>query len=568
MTDSLRRTTLEILHPLALQLLPHSREDGACIWESQWCPAKARNPSMAHQWVHLTFHLLAFAPELPKDERDRFREAGCRNLAYGLGLIEPDPHAPSWATSQYQERLDSGWNTWAILCSLLLLQQHAPDDPLIESARPLVRALGNRCVRRIESNSKRLTNREFCSNILMWELALCHRAGVALNEPRWRDVANTLFRTEVLSAQWPEGYWCEMGLPTTRYHHISQMALGVHWLQEGGHAEERDALLRAMRFAQQWSYPDGSAIETVDGRVTYRKQTPVELNPAWALLHGGPAALRDRLRRIRDDHQEPVPHLPDHLGWLSFFLETLPDSEEPATARAVEPVAKLASLPAAQVRKEGWVIVLNGTTRPSLPGHFFTDCQQHLSLFHEKTGLVLGGGNSRRDAYFSTFFRFKGDGAFLATGCDGIAVDDRGGEIILRYREDKMALRATVLDGRRAEVVARWLTPEPASAWEMGFMIPSPPGSCWSFTDETDITVGPNLRINKIAAGEPPCRHATLNGRLRFSMQPQDGTLRWPMLSYTPYQVLPHETLDHASARLAAVIDSVRTGVTLHVEVL
>jgi hypothetical protein len=60
----------------------------------------------------------------------------------------------------------------------------------------------------------------------------------------------------------------------------------------------------------------------------------------------------------------------------------------------------------AGIRKTGpWVVCLSGLISTQAPAsQFYLDRQGHLSVFHEKTGLIITGANSKRQPELATFW--------------------------------------------------------------------------------------------------------------------------------------------------------------------
>src|SRR5262249_89808 len=64
----------------------------------------------------------------------------------------------------------------------------------------------------------------------------------------------------------------------------------------------------------------------------------------------------------------------------------------------------------AGVRKTGpWVVCLSGLIDTQVDSQFTLDRQGHLSIFHDKLGLIVTGANSKRQPELATFSeKFKG----------------------------------------------------------------------------------------------------------------------------------------------------------------
>src|SRR5215471_15050429 len=61
-------------------------------------------------------------------------------------------------------------------------------------------------------------------------------------------------------------------------------------------------------------------------------------------------------------------------------------------------------VPAGIRKREPWTIALSGlTSAQPVANQFFLDRQCHLSIFHEKLGLIVSGANSKRQPELATF---------------------------------------------------------------------------------------------------------------------------------------------------------------------
>jgi len=67
---------------------------------------------------------------------------------------------------------------------------------------------------------------------------------------------------------------------------------------------------------------------------------------------------------------------------------------------------------AATVRQGSWMTCLSAFTSPINTSRWSRDRQNLVSVYHEKTGLIFGGGNTKLQPAWSTFT--VGDPAFLS----------------------------------------------------------------------------------------------------------------------------------------------------------
>src|SRR5262249_8456679 len=156
-------------------------------------------------------------------------------------------------------------------------------------------------------------------------------------------------------------------------------------------------LRRATDFHKNFTWPDGTPVEVIDGRNRYRGVS------AWG--HFGfshwpdgrryAAYLADFFTRRRASGRD--------LGRLSqsalYYHEgpTAPIPQElPHAAYQMQRVN-------AGIRKTGpWIVCLSGLIDTPIDSQFTLDRQGHLSIYHEKLGLIVTGANSKHQPELAT----------------------------------------------------------------------------------------------------------------------------------------------------------------------
>ncbi|MCK5843178.1 MAG: hypothetical protein KAG97_00640, partial [Victivallales bacterium] len=563
MTTS-KKKLFEVIRKHARGIIPHIREDGADVWAAQWLEDENTHPTSALQWIHSAFLQVAFGLDEGSSERAEFYRAGIANLKYSISIIDENGLIPLWSFGNYSRMFRAEWHFYALLCSLNRLLRYEPANELIPGIEKILLDYGAAVFAALEDPANRLTSKANCNNHQMWELALLHRLGSRFSRREWRDLADKVYLEEIIPAQTSDGNWNEFGFPTTLYHNISQMALGVYSLSSGS-AEAKEAAAKALEFSMNWSYPNHRGIETVDARVVYREKAPAMVDPSWPSLPGGPAYFNDRLAVIDGELSASSRDLPDNLGWLAFAFDSLTDEECSQPCEIGDRMTLKENL-AAQLRKNKWTAVVSGMRRPSEQGHYAHDLSQYFSLFHQNFGLICGGGNSRRDAYFGTFYNAGGTGAYMATGCRDITASENGVEVTMEFNEDLLKVALEIKNANLAEIVFTWLTPRENDFWEASFLVPSPPGDTWVTGDGESITVSENERINRNSFCVPDNPTLVLNDNITFTFDAIDSSVRWPLLHYNPYTLYPYEVLERSHARIAVKLDSRQPSATIGVE--
>ena len=219
-------------------------------------------------------------------------------------------------------------------------------------------------------------------------------AGKALAHPAWCDKARA-FLGRVAQAQDTNGFWSEHVGPVVQYNLVYVDALGICY------SLSRDetvmpAIQRAVRFHASFTYPDGSQIETIDERNPYLKTFHLP-NPGFTFSAEGRGYLRQQWTRLREKENASAA---DAVASLLLYGEEgfveSPNGEG-------DSVCITADRKASVIRKGPWCACLSAYTAPIYRNRWIQDRQNFVSLFHGKTGLILGGGNTKLQPLWSTF---------------------------------------------------------------------------------------------------------------------------------------------------------------------
>jgi hypothetical protein len=228
-------------------------------------------------------------------------------------------------------------------------------------------------------------------------------AGVCFGRDDWKQQAQA-FMAKVVAAQTPGGWWVEHNGPVVAYNFVYGEALGIY------HAMSRDAsvleaLRRAAVFHGAFVYPDGSIVETVDERNPYETGaahgkvgftfTPVERNVGLSFTPEGRGFLlrQFRLRNWAVAADEAAAHL--------LYGETGPVA--PLAADRDEQFTVVGDNEALVLRRKPWFVCLSAFICEQSTSRWIQDRQNFVSIFHDRTGLIVGGGNTKMQPFWSNF---------------------------------------------------------------------------------------------------------------------------------------------------------------------
>ncbi|NLS77615.1 MAG: hypothetical protein GXY76_10190 [Chloroflexi bacterium] len=273
-------------------------------------------------------------------------------------------------------------------------------------------------------------------NIPCWKGMSCYRAGQILGRADWQEAGTAMTRA-VLAAQQPGGYWAEHGGPSTTYNYVYVHGLGLYY-RFSGDDSLLPALEAATRFHQAFTYPSGAPVETVDGRVHYHERLSAM---GWVGFSATPQGRR--LVRHWAEQFDPKRDITSLQGGslASIVLHLIPGDEAPINLDRPafrEPYEDWALV----CREGGWFGCLSAFACPPVASRWGQDRQAFLSLWRDDLGLLLGGGNSKDQAEWSSFVA---NGRLMPER--GALLPDRSG-VALEYGGIRCLLQLAFADGR------------------------------------------------------------------------------------------------------------------------
>jgi hypothetical protein len=229
-------------------------------------------------------------------------------------------------------------------------------------------------------------------NIPAHDAMATYLAGKVFNRPDYCEAAKAYMK-KVVDAQTPDGFWSEHVGPVIIYGFVYVEAVGTYY------AMSRDpyvlpALERAAKFHSAFTYPDGSPVETIDERNGYEKSI-VMPNVGFTFCSIG-RGYAQRQYQLKQRADQPV-----GADMLASYL--LYGEEGEAESRAQNARFVTQDGQAATIRQGPWFACLSAYHAAVAQNRWIQDRQNLISLFHDKTGLILGGGNTKLQPLWSTF---------------------------------------------------------------------------------------------------------------------------------------------------------------------
>lgn len=219
-------------------------------------------------------------------------------------------------------------------------------------------------------------------------------AGMVFERQAWKTQAEE-FIHEVVSAQSPYGWWTENVGPVVSYNYVYSDAMGVYY-KLSGDGRVLEALERAARFHRNYTYPDGSAVETVDERNVYNSGVR-QGNPGFSYTAAGRGYLARQHRLYLESGGRFDADYATHM--LLYAGEG--EIEEMESDRDMRTYAMGGD--SLIVSRKPWLLSLSAYCCPLDENRFRQDRQNFASVFHESAGLIVGGGNTKLQPLWSTF---------------------------------------------------------------------------------------------------------------------------------------------------------------------
>jgi hypothetical protein len=227
-------------------------------------------------------------------------------------------------------------------------------------------------------------------NIPVHDAMAIYRAAQVLDRDDWKAAAVDYLH-RAADEQDNAGFWSEHSGPVVTYNFVYVDALGTYY---GMSADPYvvPALDRATKYHAALTYPDGSPVETVDERNYYRRIL-VAPNVGFTFTPEGRCYVEGLIGIHRHEHTT--------LGADGLASLLAYGGSGPITRPPTRPV--LGDDDAMTVRNGPWFAALSAFSSPLADSRWIQDRQAFLSVFHDRTGLILTGGNTKLQPLWSTF---------------------------------------------------------------------------------------------------------------------------------------------------------------------
>jgi hypothetical protein len=198
------------------------------------------------------------------------------------------------------------------------------------------------------------------------------------------------------------------------------------------------------------------------------------------------------------------------------------------------------SVPAG-IRKRGpWVTCLSGLIATPTTSQWYLDRRGHLSVFHEKLGLIITGANSKNQPELATFTEKIGGPVVHTPTSSRLKMSDEADQLALAYNSFFAVLEVMPASDKRQEF----------------HVVITPTGHIAKVALNLQLVLKPGAALETAAS-----RSAVLDEKpIRWSAEevgnwirhrgwtlklPPDARLVWPVYPFNPYRHGPETDLAH-----------------------
>jgi hypothetical protein len=414
-------------------------------------------------------------------------------------------------------------------------------------------------------------------NIPTWNGMALYRAGQILDRPTWQERGRATIDRAV-TEQTPQGYWREHHGPTTSYNLVYTHAIGLYHFFSGDESA-LPCLRRATDFAIRYSYPDGRVVETIDGRVKYHDRVSDLGHATLSLFPDGRRYVRllvEQMGALRQTRSRPHISYVKRSGSLRIASAEYGLSARLASAYQHYQPGPESPIPederpyrfhdpdhALFCRKHGWFTCLSGVVTPVVDSRWGQDRQNYVSVWHERTGLIVGGGNSKNQPEWSTCSVGEGEELVYLPSAAALHQGAKTDAVSLTYAGVVCTLEIEVLSERRLQIGMAIESPASVSAPAKGHLVfrLRQGGELRTSAGER-FTVGETrIEVNGGAAGT----WVAHNGWQVYL--PEGSQFLWPVLPFNPYAADDAAPLEDAAAILTVPLGGRQATVLLEVSV-
>lgn len=220
-------------------------------------------------------------------------------------------------------------------------------------------------------------------------------AGSCFHNTEWQEAARK-YMARTVAAQDAAGFWSENYGPVVGYNMVYMEAIGTYYAASHDGAVLA-ALERGARFHAALLWSDGTPVTTVDERQIYHRERSIgnvgfsHTAAGRGYLIGQTQLLREQGRLVNADYA------------AAMLVHGGTGTGETPTLQGDHAQFVLGDRKALLQRDKPWQICFSAYCCPVPRNRWIQDRHNLVDVFHDELGLLIGGGNTKLQPYWSTF---------------------------------------------------------------------------------------------------------------------------------------------------------------------
>jgi hypothetical protein len=391
------------------------------------------------------------------------------------------------------------------------------------------------------------------NSLSTWDGLNVYRAGRIFGNGPWQQTGQRMVHSALESLD-PLGFWPEFGGPSTTQNINYLQAVALYY-EYSGDLAVIPYLERALDFQIKYVYPDGSLIETLDGRSRFNRNAVSSAHFAFSQFPEGRRFAKFLVAQMAKKGTSP-PLSSDLVRNLIYYHEGL-DEKLPLEKKSYLVTSGGKALGR---RKPPWYYCLSGFTAAPTKNRWGLDRQNFISIWHDQVGLIISGENSKGQPEWSNFiFSRAGRPAYVPTNGEVREKNPRDA-VILSYEDKKASIEIspeskqqlriqTHLEGSNSSAVGQLVL-----YLQAGNTLKTAAGAVFSLSDRpieiTAETSGGWVEAEGWRITLPPASKLSFPS---FPFQPDDRQGRAPLSEARGSLIYPLDS-SHASAAFTVTV--------------
>ena len=351
-------------------------------------------------WRHFPYAILApaalYAKRHPRNTR--FRDPKMLALAIRIG----DLLAGENEKGVFEPRLDSDWDTYMWLEAYRLLERELGEERRARWAKGIKENIAPL----VSDAKERLDFPWYHSPFIgtspnhyaQWA-SLLLLGGIVFGYGEWEQLGKQVLRRFATTEQSPDGFWGEHNRagPTTGYDYLTLTGVALYYEYSKDPAA-LPALRRSTDFHKFYTFLDGRPVDVINDR-----------NRHWGVSAWGQFAFTHfpdgrGYAAFLTGFFKPESLTADQLGRLAQDALYYHEGRAESAPQDLPRYSHQMTIPAG-VRKTGpWQVCMSGIMNTqAINSQFYLDRQGHVSVVHQKSGLIITGANSKQQPELATF---------------------------------------------------------------------------------------------------------------------------------------------------------------------